>query len=140
MKILLDAGADPNLKNGDGLLPFAKAMRSNNLEIVRTLLESSTDIIVDEPNRAGVTPFLRACLDGKKALPVIRELIDKVKDKVNLNARLPRDEQNNECGRTALIIAPFNNPEKEGCGGLFNLLLKHGAEPNVPCAKGNIQL
>ncbi|RBA12623.1 hypothetical protein FPRO05_04073 [Fusarium proliferatum] len=141
IKTLLDAGADPNLKNGDGLLPFAKAMRSNNLDIVRTLLDSSPDIIVDDLDRAGVTPFLRACLDGKKAVPVIRELLDKVKDKVNLNARLPRDDQNNECGRTALLIAPFINPEEEGSDSLFNLLLEHGADPNVPCAKhGNTPL
>ncbi|KAF5254452.1 hypothetical protein FANTH_710 [Fusarium anthophilum] len=141
IKTLLDAGADPNLKDGDGLLPFAKAMRSNNLDIVRTLLESSTDVIVDEPDKAGVTPLLRACLDGEKAVPVIRELLEKAKDKVNLNARLPRDDKINECGRTALIIAPFLDPEKEGSDNLLNLLLEHGADPNAPCAKhGNTPL
>ncbi|KAF5621589.1 ankyrin repeat-containing protein, partial [Fusarium sp. NRRL 25303] len=141
IKTLLDAGADTNLKNRDGLLPFAKAMRSNYLDIVRTLLDFSPDIIVDDPDKEGVTPFLRACLDGKKAVPVIRELLDKVKDKVNLNARLPRDDQKNECGRTALIIAPCINLEKEGSDSLFNLLLEHGADPNVPCAKhGNTPL
>ncbi|KAF5558563.1 ankyrin repeat-containing protein [Fusarium mexicanum] len=141
IKTLLDAGADPNLKNGDGLLPFAKAMRSNNLDIVRTLLDSNSDIIVDEPDKAGVTPFLRACLDGEKAVPVIHQLLEKAKDKVNLNARLPRDDQVNECGRTALIIAPFLDPEKEGSDNLLNLLLEHGADPNAPCAKhGNTPL
>ncbi|KAF5556834.1 ankyrin repeat-containing protein [Fusarium phyllophilum] len=141
IKSLLDAGADPNLKNGDGLLPFAKAMKSNNLDLVRTLLDSSTDIIVDEPDKAGVTPFLRACLDGEKAVPVIRELLEKAKDKVNLNARLPRNDEDNECGRTGLIIEPFVDPEKEGSDSLFNLLLEHGADPNVTCTKhGNTPL
>ncbi|KAF5639684.1 ankyrin repeat-containing protein [Fusarium sp. NRRL 52700] len=135
IKALLDAGADPNLKNGDGLLPFAKAMKSNNLGILRMLLDSDKDIIVDEPDKAGVNPFLRACLDGERAVPVIRELLEKVKDKVDLNARLPRNDQDNECGRTALLIAPFLDPEKEGSDSLFNLLLEHGADPNVPCAK-----
>ncbi|KAF5975633.1 ankyrin repeat-containing protein [Fusarium bulbicola] len=141
IKTLLDTGADPNLKDGDGLVPFAKAMRSNNLEIVRMLLDSGRDIMVDEPDKAGVTPFLRACLDGEKAVPVIHELLEKAKDKVDLNARLPRDDKENECGRTALIIAPFLDREMEGSDSLFNLLLEHGADPNVPCAKhGNTPL
>ncbi|PNP85124.1 hypothetical protein FNYG_01649 [Fusarium nygamai] len=77
----------------------------------------------------------------QKAVPVIRELLEKAKDKVNLNVRLPRDDENKECGRTALLIAPFLDPEKEGSDSLFNLLLKHGADPNVPCAKhGNTPL
>ncbi|EWG35941.1 hypothetical protein FVEG_00122 [Fusarium verticillioides 7600] len=141
IKTLLDAGADPNLKNGDGLLPFAKAMRSNNLEIVRTLLDSNTDIIVDEPDKAGVTPFLRACLDGEKAVPMIRELLEKAKDKVNLNTRLPINDEDKECGRTGLIIEPFVDTEKEWSDSLLNLLLEHGADPNVTCAKhGNTPL
>ncbi|KAF5671647.1 hypothetical protein FDENT_10823 [Fusarium denticulatum] len=86
IKTLLEAGADPNLKNGDGLLPFMKAMRSYGLDIVKTLLDSSTVLIVNEPDKAGVTPFLRACLDGKKAVPVIRELLEKARDKVNLTS------------------------------------------------------
>ncbi|KAF5606149.1 ankyrin repeat-containing protein [Fusarium subglutinans] len=135
IKTLLDAEADPNLKDGASLLPFAKAMRSNNLDIARMLLDSSKDIMIDEPDKAGVTPFLRACLDGEKAVPVIRELLEKAKDKVNLNVRLPRDVKVNECGRTALIMAPFLDPEQEGSDSLFNLLLEHGADPNVPCTK-----
>ncbi|KAF5599876.1 ankyrin repeat-containing protein [Fusarium pseudoanthophilum] len=141
IKTLLDAGADPNLKNGDGLLPFAKAMRSNNVDIVRTLLDSSADLVVDEPDREGVTPFLRACLDRQNAVPVIRVLLEKAKDKVNLNARMPINDEDKECGRTGLIIEPFVDQEKQWSDSLLNLLLEHGADPNVPCAKhGNTPL
>ncbi|KAF4448371.1 Ankyrin repeat-containing domain protein [Fusarium austroafricanum] len=152
-KILLDAGANPNLKNGDGLLPFTSAMALNGLDIVRALLASDTDIIVDGPDKAGVTPLLRACREAAKSangeygengpniFPVIHELLGKANNKVNLDAKWPETDGSQGFGRTPLHYAALLlDPRRGGDDSLITLLLEHGANPNVRDDCGNTSL
>lgn len=52
VKMLLDAGADPNLLEGEGVTPFVAAVESENIEMVKLLLKRGAKIEVK-----GLLPF-----------------------------------------------------------------------------------
>ena len=54
VKVLLEAGADPNARDGDSETPLHHAARSGNAEIVRLLLDAGAD--PDVKNKWGIAP------------------------------------------------------------------------------------
>lgn len=131
---LLEAGVNANIKDDKGKLPFAIAMEANNLEIVKTLLDTPS-IAIDEPDEEKVTPLLRACVDsynGASNLGVIRKLLEKRGSDVNLNAKYPDDSSSKHAGMAPLHLAGLTvRRGGEGTDALLNLLLEHGADSNV---------
>lgn len=58
VRLLLSAGANPELTGRDGQPPLFKAVYWENAEIVMMLLKAGADI--HQPNREGITPFEEA--------------------------------------------------------------------------------
>lgn len=141
IRMLLDSKIDANIKNNHGMSPFAMAMAANNLETVKTLLDGAPSMAVEEPDNAGMTPFLRACEDGVSNLSVIRELLEKRGSDVNLNATYPEGGGSKVFGKTPLHLAGLLLTRgEENSDFLLNLLLKHGADPNMQNARGSTPL
>ena len=87
-KLLLDAGADPDMANGSGLTPLhvATGMRTNDVVLCRILLEAGAD--PNKANRDGDTLLRKAHLQNQR--DVIQLLLDHGAD--------PRNIQGNTSG------------------------------------------
>lgn len=68
---LLNAGADPNIANGNGLTPLSMAAADNQLEIVQQLLNANAS--VDQANTHGTTALMIAAQRG--FLPIVNLLL-----------------------------------------------------------------
>ena len=62
LKLLIQAGADPNAKSADGLTLVHQAAQAGNLEMIRLLAQSGAKL--DDPNKDGLTALDVA--EGKK--------------------------------------------------------------------------
>lgn len=112
-RVLLDAGADPNLR-GHGLTPLGLAALKGQARIARLLLAAGAD--PDLKGADGNTPLYNAALLGHAE--VIRELTPYRPDYTRLNAGLPGYE-----GLTALGIAAM-----QGNTAAMAALLAGGAQ------------
>ncbi|KAG5818949.1 hypothetical protein H9Q74_000241 [Fusarium xylarioides] len=141
VQLLLELVADPNQKDEAGFVPFATAMKSDHLDIVRVFLDSSRDIYFDGSGSADVTPLLRACEEGPNKIPFLKELLEKQSSGVNMNAKWPVEDDSSHVGDTPLVLASLHlDTDWEGGYALLNLLLSFGSDPNVPDARGNTAL
>ena len=61
---LLDAGADVNAKDSNGLNALAQAVFTGQVEVVKTLLESGADVNLKDSN--GMTALVRATGLGER--------------------------------------------------------------------------
>ncbi len=117
-RLLLDAGADPDLKGG-GYTPLGLAALRGHARIAALLLQAGAD--PDRKSGDGNTPLTAAA--GMNRLEVIRVLM----------AARPDDALFNREGRTALSVAAF-----EGFEAVVRLMLEMGANVNVQDrSKGN---
>ena len=121
-KMLLDAGADPNVLTDDKICALSWAAAEGSEESIELLLKKPS-IQLDIPDKLGKTPLLRAADAGHTKC--IRMLLDK-----GANVKCA-DEQ----GRTALSLAAV-----KGHKVVAKILLKNNAEINVQDKQGNTPL
>jgi ankyrin repeat protein/serine/threonine protein kinase len=112
MKILLEYGANPNLKDVSGQTPLHLAIVDDKIEIVKLLLEYLVDYNLKD--NLGNNPLTLAI---KKNRIEIVELLLQYGADVNL-----KDDE----GRSPLYLAIMDNNIK-----MVELLLRYGANPNL---------
>jgi ankyrin repeat protein len=121
VKILLDAKADVNLPNINGITPLMKAVENENEEIVSMLLLKNAD--VNATNYGGRTPLMYASHASNQ---------ENIKKLISAGANI--DAQDDE-GKTALMYASganytLSNPD------IRKLLLELGANPEIEDNEG----
>lgn len=128
VKLLLQAHANPNIKNKLNGFPLANAASNNMKEITQLLLQS------------GANPDLRGVNDSTALIMAVR-YADPKKNNNNretiellINAKANLDLLNNN-KETALNIAVINNNFE-----LVKKLLEAGADPNIEDSKGESAL
>lgn len=117
VKLLLLAGADPNIGNKDGP-PLSKAIEKGHETVVKLLL-ATPGINVDARGRFGNTPLLIAAQDGDAT---VIELLLAAGAKPNVR---------NRDGHTPLLYAIMKRRE-----GVVKLLLTAGADPELRNKRG----
>ena len=121
-KMLLEAGADPNISTNVHTTPLSWAAAEGSEESIQLLLkQAGTELNI--PDKSGQTPLLRAADAGHTKC--IRMLLDK-----DANVKHADNE-----GRTALSLAAI-----KGHKVVAKLLLKNDAEINAQDKKGNTPL
>ena len=121
-KMLLEAGADPNISTDVHKTALSWAAAEGSEESIQLLLNQA-GIELDTPDQSGQTPLLRAADAGHTKC--IRMLLDK-----GANVKHVDNE-----GRTALSLAAI-----KGHKVVAKLLLKNDAEINAQDKKGNTPL
>ena len=127
VRLLLEAGADKNLQDGNGRTALILASEWDHVEIVCLLLEAGADVNLQNGN--GWTALMKASFGGH--LEILRLLLDAGADK-NL--------RDGETGMTALMhafcffrVVPFH-------AEIVRLLLEAGAEMNLQDRNGTTAL
>ena len=108
-KLLLNAGADLNLKDFDGHTALTRAAQNNNIGIVKLLLNSGVDF--NEKDNNGNTALIWAISNNN--IEIVKLL---------LNAGIDFNNQNDD-GNTALLIAATGDNYE-----IIKLLLDFGAD------------
>ncbi len=155
MLLLLEKGADPNVRDADGETALMLAIRAGSTELVRLLLDNGADLNTRDNHRgntalilavrAGSTEVMRLLLE-KGVDPNIRNnreetaLMGAVEERSTEVTRLLLDNGadpnlRNNTGETALILAV-----RAGSTEVTRLLLDNGADPNIRDADGNTAL
>ena len=116
-RLLLEAGADPNMK-GRGFTPLGMAALQGRAQIVRQLLKAGAD--VDRKSSDGNTPITAASVMHRTE--VIRALLPYHPDVSIWNRE----------GRVSLGIAV-----QEGSKDIVAMMLEAGVDPNVMDRNGN---
>ncbi len=145
VQLLLERGADPNLRDGDGDSPLHLAILNHHAQIIRQLLNQGAD--PNAINDDGNTPLLLASESGDRH--IVRLLLDKgadpnLRDKSDNSvlhlaigkgyepvvAMLLNQEADpnaiNDDGNTPLLLA-----SESGYQHIVGLLLNKGADPNL---------
>lgn len=123
----LAEGASPDTRDDQGYPVLHTACSENDLDIVRLLLDAGADMNGLDAESATPLGFATAH-PGAKAVELVKLLIDKGSD-VN-------HAWKDEAGSTVLtdLLDPENNDEPSA--KLLELLLRAGANPNKPNARG----
>jgi ankyrin repeat protein len=120
-KMLLDSGADPNLKDFNGWTPLMHAGYNNKKNTAKLLLEYGADPNIQDD--FGVTALMHV---SEKGNTDIAKLLLKHGAKLNLP---------NNGGATALMYAvTYNKPD------MVKLLLEHGADVSIKDKEGDTAL
>lgn len=117
VRILLEAGADPDLK-GRGFTPLGMSALQGHVRIVRLLLKAGAD--VDRKSNDGNTPIIAATLMHR--VDVVRELLAYHPDMTIWNRE----------GRVSLGIAV-----EQGDTDIVTMMLAAGVDPNLMDRNGN---
>ncbi len=122
VKLLLDAGAQPDYRGRDGQTGLLLACARGNVEVAELLLAAHSDI--GATDRENNTPLDQAVLHDQ---PVIASVL--LRDGANPNRVHPQD------GRGPMHEASF-----KGYANLIDTLAKAGADPNLPDRYGQTPL
>ena len=113
VKLLLERGADPNIKHRFyGHTALMKATENSHIDIIRILLEKGANPNIR--NELGYTPLISASREGH--IEIVRLLLE--------NGADPNIKNN--WGETPLMMASIS-----GHSDIVRLLLERGADPNI---------
>ncbi|KAH6876599.1 ankyrin repeat-containing domain protein [Thelonectria olida] len=133
VKYLLKKGANVNsLSPGEGT-PLHLACRSQNMELVKLLVEHGADVTQTCDGIAG-TPLIAACLPSNYAYdpepePLIRYLLDIEEDKPHAR---PKERRADVTVKSGLLGYPINAAALQGSSGAINLIMEQeGAKIDV---------
>ncbi|XP_063613458.1 ankyrin-3-like isoform X2 [Penaeus indicus] len=128
VKLLIKAGADPNMMKGDDwVLPLPKAITSNNIDIVKELLDAGADV-----NREDHHSGLPLHVATDQGLKDITELLLENKADINMC---------DTSGRNALHVLMFSQShDDEEIQPMLSLLLQKGIDVNVQMNDGTTPL
>jgi ankyrin repeat protein len=122
MQMLIEAGADVNLRNGKGQTPLIIAAFSCS-RAIRFLLERGADpTLTDKAGESALHGIVR--LEGETMTPLLEQL---------LAAGADINHQNRH-GQTPLIRAAYSSMVRDAVG---TVLLEHGADPNRQDYRGD---
>jgi ankyrin repeat protein len=161
-RLLLDAGADVELAEANGIRPLLMALLNDQLAVARLLLEHDADVNADD--FWGRTPLFAAVeyrnldmnsremdapttngVDREPLLTMIAELIEHGAD-VNARTREvpPSRRWLYSLGDVSWVDftgqTPFLRAALSGDVAAMRLLLTHGADPNLPTQAGTTPL
>jgi hypothetical protein len=129
MRILLDKGADVNVKDYMGYTPLMRACTSiinNRLTTVHLLLEHGADVNLEDDD--GWTPLMNACRDG--LTDVVRALLEKGADTtISKTVREGRIENGVVVEETTYVASALTLAKKGGHSNIVKLLEKPAASP-----------
>ena len=103
LKLLVKAGADPNIANTRDRTPLIWAASGGHLDCCKFLLEECKANINSDDNRDQMTPVMYACSGGH--LPVVQYLIEEQKATLKHSPR----------GWSALLLAAQNGRGDISC-------------------------
>jgi uncharacterized protein len=159
-ELLLDAGADLNAKEANGIWPLLIAISNNNMPMAHFLLQQD-GVLIDDQDWYGRSPIWEAVnvrnlyvhnntfvngIDRGPVLEIIRELVDKGAD---LNVRTKetppfRHHLLNITGSLEWVDftgqTPFLTAALAGDLTVMKLLLEHGADPKIDTFEGTSPL
>ncbi|XP_068249187.1 ankyrin repeat and SOCS box protein 3-like [Palaemon carinicauda] len=127
VRLLLSAGADPNMKSGDDwVLPLPRAVANNNIQVVELLLDAGAD-----PNKKDYHYGLPLHVAAEKCLLEISRLL------VKRGTELTWTDDD---GRTALHVLLFPPLVQDTLLPLINLLVDGGCDVNARMSDGTTPL
>ncbi|XP_037791230.1 ankyrin repeat and SOCS box protein 3-like [Penaeus monodon] len=127
VKLLIKAGADPNMMKGDDwVLPLPKAITSNNIDIVKELLDAGANV-----NREDHHSGLPLHVATDQGLKDITELL--LENKADIN-------KCDTSGRNALHVLMFSQSNDNEIQPMLTLLLQKGIDVNVQMNDGTTSL
>ncbi|RMD78508.1 MAG: hypothetical protein D6809_05650, partial [Gammaproteobacteria bacterium] len=131
VRLLLEAGADPDQANPAGRTPLMEAAARGELELVQLLLQAGAH--PDRKDRWGETALFDAVRGGH--LAVARRLLEAGADPNVANTRPGREP---DSGYTPLMyaVAKAGVGTFEDWAAMVELLLAHGADPNHRAPNG----
>ena len=137
IKMLLDAGADVESANADGQTALLAVSRTGNVDAAKLLIDRGAKVDAKE-RFGGQTPLMWA--SARRHPPLMQYLISKG---ANVNARsIDRDYQRHVTaeGRPKSMdsggFTPLHYAVRENCRACVDVLLKNGADINLPDPDG----
>jgi ankyrin len=158
-QMLLDAGADINLRDANDITPLIAAITNNHPDVARLLIERGADIrAVDWYGRTALWAAVETrnmdvdngtfenSIDRAPFLPLIQLLLERGADPNARTKEVP-PVRNDFLRVTASLSwvdftgqTPFITAALAGDVTVMKLLLKHGADPNIPTFAGTTAL
>jgi len=158
-RMLLDAGADINLRDANDITPLIAAITNNHPDVARYLIERGADITavdwygrtplwaaVETRNMDKDNASFENSIDRAPFLALIQVLLDKGAD-ANARTKEVPPVRNDFLRITASLSwvdftgqTPFITAALAGDVTVMKMLLKHGADPNIPTFAGTTAL
>lgn len=159
-ELLLDAGAELNAKEANGIWPLLIAISNNNMPMAHFLLQQD-GVLIDDQDWYGRSPIWEAVnvrnlyvhnntfvngIDRGPVLELIKELVDKGAD-LNVRTRETPPFRHHLLNITGSLEwvdftgqTPFLTAALAGDLAVMKLLLEHGADPKIDTFEGTSPL
>ncbi|BFM48473.1 ankyrin repeat domain-containing protein [Marinomonas sp. THO17] len=128
IRLLINAGANPNIQNNNLSTPLHLSVRSNLLQSTRALVKADT--LPNIQNHLGNTALINAVQNGN--LPIVEELAQQAS---GLNFK-----QNNGWAALHFTAHPDSKGSKETQAKIASTLIKAGADINLTIPTGETSL